>query len=124
MVPEEIKSRLRSGNACYHSVQNLLSSRLLSKNLNTQFIIWCIFRIKLSFSTICWRLAVLEQFRLTKVSFRNYTECKVNAFAIYCQILVLMLSTIIFDSIFRDILRFVNCFDQNFQFLLQEKFQM
>ena len=32
-VLEEIKSRLRSGNVCYHSVQNLLSSRLLSKNL-------------------------------------------------------------------------------------------
>ena len=32
-IPEEIKSRLRSGNACYHSMQNLLSSRLLSKNL-------------------------------------------------------------------------------------------
>ena len=32
-VAEEIKSRLRSGNACYHSVQNLLSSRLLSKNV-------------------------------------------------------------------------------------------
>jgi len=32
-IMEEIKSRLRSGNACYHSVQNLLSSRLLSKNL-------------------------------------------------------------------------------------------
>jgi len=32
-IPEEIKSRLSSGNACYHSVQNLLSSRLLSKNL-------------------------------------------------------------------------------------------
>ena len=32
-IVEEIKSRLRSGNACYHSVQNLLSSRLLSKNL-------------------------------------------------------------------------------------------
>jgi len=32
-IPEEIKSRLRFGNACYHSVQNLLSSRLLSKNL-------------------------------------------------------------------------------------------
>jgi len=32
-IAEEIKSRLRSGNACYHSVQNLLSSRLLSKNL-------------------------------------------------------------------------------------------
>jgi len=32
-ISEEISSRLRSGNACYHSVQNLLSSRLLSKNL-------------------------------------------------------------------------------------------
>ena len=32
-IPEEIKSRLRSGNTCYHSVQNLLSSRLLSKNV-------------------------------------------------------------------------------------------
>ena len=32
-IAEEIKSILRSGNACYHSVQNLLSSRLLSKNL-------------------------------------------------------------------------------------------
>ena len=32
-IEEELKSRLRSGNACYHSVQNLLSSRLLSKNL-------------------------------------------------------------------------------------------
>jgi hypothetical protein len=30
---EEIKSRLNSGNACYHSVQSLLSSRLLSRNL-------------------------------------------------------------------------------------------
>ena len=32
-IREEIKCRLRSGNACYHSVQNLLSSMLLSKNL-------------------------------------------------------------------------------------------
>ena len=30
---EEIKSRLKSGNACYYMVQNLLSSSLLSKNL-------------------------------------------------------------------------------------------
>ena len=29
-VQEEIKSRLKPGNACYHSVQNLLSSSLLS----------------------------------------------------------------------------------------------
>ena len=32
-IAEEIRCRLRSGNACYRSVQNLLSSRLLSKNL-------------------------------------------------------------------------------------------
>ena len=32
-VQEEIKSRLKLGNACCYSVQNLLSSRLLSKNL-------------------------------------------------------------------------------------------
>ena len=31
---KEIKSRLKLGNACYHSVQKLLSSSLLSKNLN------------------------------------------------------------------------------------------
>jgi hypothetical protein len=32
-IQEEVKSWLKSGNACYYSVQNLLSSRLLSKNL-------------------------------------------------------------------------------------------
>jgi hypothetical protein len=32
LIQEEIK-RLNSGNACYHSVQNLLSSRLLAKSL-------------------------------------------------------------------------------------------
>ena len=31
-IQEEIKSRLKLGNACYHSVQNILSSSLLSKN--------------------------------------------------------------------------------------------
>jgi hypothetical protein len=33
LIQEEIKSRLNSGNACYHSVHNILSSRLLSKNV-------------------------------------------------------------------------------------------
>jgi hypothetical protein len=32
-IHDEIKSRLNSGNACYYSVQNNLSSRLISKNL-------------------------------------------------------------------------------------------
>ena len=37
-IAEEIKSRLRSGNACFYSVQNLLSSRLLSKKFKDQHI--------------------------------------------------------------------------------------
>ena len=42
---EEIKSRWKSGNACYHSVQNTLSSSLLSKNLKikiykNKFCLW------------------------------------------------------------------------------------
>ena len=32
-IQEEIKSRLKLGNACYYSVQNLLSSSLLPKKL-------------------------------------------------------------------------------------------
>ena len=32
-IQEEIKSRLKLGNACYYSVRNLLSSSLLSKKL-------------------------------------------------------------------------------------------
>jgi hypothetical protein len=36
LIQEEIKRRLNSGNACYHSVQNLLSSRLLSKNVKVR----------------------------------------------------------------------------------------
>jgi hypothetical protein len=32
LIQEEIKRRLNSGNACYHSAQNILSSHLLLKN--------------------------------------------------------------------------------------------
>ena len=32
-VQEEIKGRLKSGNVCYHSAQNFLSSSFLSKNI-------------------------------------------------------------------------------------------
>jgi len=38
-IQEEIKSRLKSENACYHSVQNLLSSSLLSKNIKIKLYI-------------------------------------------------------------------------------------
>jgi hypothetical protein len=33
MIREESNIRLQLGNACYHSIQNLLSSNLLSKNV-------------------------------------------------------------------------------------------
>jgi len=35
-IQEEIKSRMNSGNACYHSVQNILSTILLSQNLKSK----------------------------------------------------------------------------------------
>jgi hypothetical protein len=35
-IHEEIKSRLNSGNACYHSVQSILSSRLLSRKVKVK----------------------------------------------------------------------------------------
>jgi hypothetical protein len=35
-VNEVINTRLNSGNACYHSVQSLLSSRLLSRNVKVK----------------------------------------------------------------------------------------
>jgi hypothetical protein len=36
LIQEEFKRRLNLGNACYLSVQNLLSSHLLSKNVKTR----------------------------------------------------------------------------------------
>jgi hypothetical protein len=36
-IHDEIKSRLNSGNVCCYSVQNLLSSRLISKNLRLKY---------------------------------------------------------------------------------------
>jgi hypothetical protein len=42
-IHEEIKSRLKSRNSCYHSVQNFLSSNLLSKNTKLQTIICFMF---------------------------------------------------------------------------------
>ena len=35
-IHEEIKSRLKAGNSCYYSLQTLLCSKLLSKNLKIE----------------------------------------------------------------------------------------
>jgi hypothetical protein len=47
LIKEEIKRRLNSGNACYHSVQNLLSSQLQSKNLKIRIYNTLIFPVLL-----------------------------------------------------------------------------
>jgi hypothetical protein len=38
LIEEVIKRRLKSSNDCYHSAQNLLSSRLLSKSIKIKYI--------------------------------------------------------------------------------------
>ena len=62
-IVEEIKSRLRSGNACYHSVQNLLSSRLLSKNLKIKIYRAIILPVVL-YECEAWSLALREERKL------------------------------------------------------------
>jgi hypothetical protein len=60
---EEIKSRLKSGNACYHSVQSLLSSRLLSRDVKVN-----IYKTKIPpvvlYGCETWSLTLREEHRL------------------------------------------------------------
>jgi hypothetical protein len=60
---EEIKSRLNSGNACYRSVQNLLSSSLLSKNIKINIYKTIILPVVL-YGCGTWSLTLREKRRL------------------------------------------------------------
>ena len=62
-IQEKIKSRLKSGNACYHSVQNLLSSSLLSKNLKIKIYRTIILPVVL-YGCETWSLTLREERRL------------------------------------------------------------
>jgi hypothetical protein len=62
-VQEEIKSRLNSGNACYHSVQSLLSSRLLSRNVKVIIYKTIIMPVVL-YGCETWSLTLREEHRL------------------------------------------------------------
>jgi hypothetical protein len=62
-IRDEIKSRLNSGNACYYSVQNLLSSRLLSKTLNIKIHKTVILPVVL-YGCEIWSLTSREEHRL------------------------------------------------------------
>jgi len=62
-IPEEIKSRLGLGNACYHSVQNLLSSSLLSKKLKIKIYRTIILPVVL-YGCETWWLTLREERKL------------------------------------------------------------
>jgi len=62
-IAEIIKSRLRLGKACYHSVQNLLSSRLLSKNLKIKIYRTVILPVVL-YGHETWSLTLREERKL------------------------------------------------------------
>jgi hypothetical protein len=57
------KSRLNLGNACYYSVQNLLSSCLISKNLNIKIYNTVIFPVML-YGCETWSLTSGKEHRL------------------------------------------------------------
>jgi hypothetical protein len=61
-IHEEIKRRLNSDNACYHSVRNLLSSRLLSKNIKIRIYKTIILPVLYGCET--WSLTLREEHRL------------------------------------------------------------
>jgi hypothetical protein len=63
LIQEEIKRRFSSGNACCHSVQNLLSSRLLSKNLQIRIYKTIILPVVLC-GCETWSLTLREKHRL------------------------------------------------------------
>ena len=62
-IQEEIKNRLNVGNACYYSVQNFLSSRLLSKNLKIKIYRTIILPVVL-YGCETWSLTKKEKLRL------------------------------------------------------------
>jgi len=62
-IAEEIKSRLNSGNTCYLSLQNLLSSRLLSKILKIKIYRTIILPVVL-YGCETWSLTLREERKL------------------------------------------------------------
>jgi hypothetical protein len=62
-IQEEMKRRLSSGNACYHSVQSLLSSHLLSKNVKMRIYKTIILPVVL-YGCETWSLTLREEHRL------------------------------------------------------------
>jgi hypothetical protein len=62
-IHEKIKSRLKSGNTCYHSVKNLLSSSLLPKNVRIKIYRTIILPVVL-YGCETWAFTLKETHRL------------------------------------------------------------
>jgi hypothetical protein len=58
-IQEEIKSRLKSGNACYYSVLNILSSILITENLKIK-IYRTIILLFVVYGCETWSLVLME----------------------------------------------------------------
>jgi hypothetical protein len=68
-MQEEIRGRLNSGNSCYHSVQSVLSSRLLSRNVTVKIYKTIIFPVVL-YGCETWSLTLREENRLRVIENR------------------------------------------------------
>jgi hypothetical protein len=75
LLQEEIKRRLNAGNACYLSVQNLLSSHLLSKSIKTRIFKNVILPVVL-YGCETWSLTLREEHRLRVFGKRRIFEPK------------------------------------------------
>ena len=64
-IPEETKCRLKAGNACYYSVQKLLSALLLSKKWKLKLRVYeTIILQVVPYGCGIWSLALREKYRL------------------------------------------------------------
>jgi hypothetical protein len=63
LIQEEIKWRMNSGNACYHSFRNILSFPLLSKSIKIRIYISIILLVIL-YGCETWSLILTEEHRL------------------------------------------------------------
>jgi hypothetical protein len=63
LIQQEINRKLNSGNACYQSVQTLLSSCLLLKNINIRIYKIIILSVIL-YACETWSLTLREEYRL------------------------------------------------------------
>ena len=64
-VQEEFKSRLKAGNVCYHSMQNLLSSSSLSKNVKIKIGLYRTIILPVVYGCETWSLTLRDERRLS-----------------------------------------------------------